>query len=146
MANVFIGLLPQVSPVNHTTDIVPDNSHIIVYFKVHTEEYIISSPTVKFNDSTTVTRWHMKYYAETDDGGIGKEIQYISKAFHFFISLETKHQFSYDYDNGRYVIEVENKCGTSTSYVDIKGYVAKVTELMYRTSESFGEGKLWQIW
>lgn len=118
---ILIGLLPQVSPVNHTTDIVPDNSHITVFFKVDTEEYISSRPNVTFNDSTTVPRWYMKYYVMTDDGEIGKEIHYISKALHFFVALETKHQFSYDYDNGRYVIKVENKCGSSTSYIDIKG-------------------------
>ena len=69
----------------------------------------------------------MKYYAMTDGGGIGEEIRYISKIFHFFVALETKHDFSYDYDNGRYVIQVENKCGSSTSHIDIKGSV--VTEL-----------------
>ena len=124
----YIGLLPQVSPVNHTSDIVSDNSHIIVYFKVDTEEYIVSSPNVTFNDSTAVPRWRMKYYAMTNDGGIGKEIWYISKIFHFFVALETKHQFSYEYDNGRYVIQVENKCGSSRSYIDIKGCV--IIELM----------------
>lgn len=57
----------------------------------------------------------------TDDGQIGEEIWNIATALHFYIGLETKEYFSYEKDNGRYIIQVQSKCGSSRSEIDLKG-------------------------
>ena len=119
LLHTHVGKYPVVSPVNHTNT-VSDNSHIIIYFKVDADEYLTNNPVVSFNHSTNISRWFVKYYAMTNKG-IGGEIENISKVLHFYVGLETKTTFSYDYDNGIYAIQVENKCGTSNSHIDIKG-------------------------
>lgn len=98
-----------------------DESHVIVYFKVDTDYHITSDPRMKFNDSKEVQRWLIKFYAVRDNGGIGKKIHDVLKILHFYIGLETKTKFSYENDSGRYSIYVKNQCGSSGSYIDIKG-------------------------
>ena len=116
----------MVSPINHTDRVIEDK-RVFIYFKVDTYKYLTSKPVLTFNGSTEMTRWLVSYYAASDDGGIGDEIENVSNVLHFYVGLETKTTFSYKYDNGRYVIEVESDCGSAKSHADIKGlcYIPK---------------------
>lgn len=115
----YTGLLPRVSPVNHTDKII-ENTHVIIYFKVDTDKNLTSNPNLTFNGSTEMSRWRVRFYAMTIRG-IGDEIQDVSNVHHFYVCLETKTKFLYKYDNGRYAIQVENGCGSSELYIDLKG-------------------------
>ena len=118
----LVGSAPLISLVNQTNNdiiTVTEASDIIVYFKVATNAYLTEPPLLTLKGSDIPPRLNVTYYAAADNG-ISEMIHNTTNVLTFYVRLEIM-KYSYQNNDGVYLLQAKNECGQHTLDVTLKG-------------------------